>query len=161
MCGLECSAESEMRPRRRQQGQHQQRLLLPVWLASSLGPAGTIHSPVKFNSVQPSNILQVTNKTLIMEQAMQEFKENSPAVTSIPQKKDAFSQMRTWVLLATSISQMMQGFLKNLINNVATEKKFIDNLDDQHLNSHVCLQNDECNTKQLKRTILLFRKTTT
>jgi hypothetical protein len=30
-----------------------------------------------------------------MEQAMQEFKENSPAVTSIPQKKDAFSQMRT------------------------------------------------------------------
>jgi hypothetical protein len=43
---------------------------------------------------------------------MQEFKENSPAVTSIPQKKDAFSQMRTWVLLATSISQMMQGFLK-------------------------------------------------
>jgi hypothetical protein len=30
-----------------------------------------------------------------MEQAMQEFKENSPAVTSILQKKDAFSQMRT------------------------------------------------------------------
>ncbi len=58
-----------------------------------------------------------------MEQAMQEFKENSPAVTSILQKKDAFSQMRTWVLLATSISQMTQDFLKNLINNVATEKK--------------------------------------
>ncbi len=95
MCGLECSAESEMRPRRRQQGQHQQLLLLPVWLASSLGPAGTIDSPVNFNCVQPSNILQVTNKTLKMEQAMQEFKENSPAVTSIPQKKDAFSQMRT------------------------------------------------------------------